>query len=492
MNPFAIMTVVALITTSISIGLYGLRFSRSTSDFFVAARSISTFSHASAMSGEYLSAASFLGIAGLVMLYGIDMLWYPVGFTAGYLVLLLLIAAPLRRSGAYTLPDFAETRMESRTVRRMSSALVVIIGWLYLLPQMQAAGLTLNVMTGAPSASGGVVVALVVGLTVAAGGTRSISLVQSFQYWIKVAAIAVPTLLMVWAWTEDNSPRLSPTRWSEPLSTFGGREFPLYGNISLVIATFLGTMGLPHVLVRYYAIKDGRAARRTTLLAIGLISLFFLFPPILGALGRFYSVNLSGHGGSDALVLLLPERVFPGAVGQFLGAMVDAGAFAAFMATASGLVLSIAGVMSQDLLQKRMGAISGFRTGSAVALVAPLAVLPFVEPYHLADMVGMAFAVAASTFCPLLVLGIWWKRLSTAGAIAGLAVGGTTSVLAVLVALFMPTTGFLHAVLGQPAALTVPLAFATMVAVSLLTSDRIPGHAAITLGRLHTPDKFVI
>ncbi len=492
MNPFAIITVVALITTSISIGLYGLRFSRGTSDFFMAARSMSTFANASAMSGEYLSAASFLGIAGLVMLYGIDMLWYPVGFTAGYLVLLLFIAAPLRRSGAYTLPDFAETRMESRTVRRLSSALVVIIGWLYLLPQMQAAGLTLNVMTGAPVASGGVVVALVVGLTVAAGGTRSISLVQSFQYWIKVGAIAIPTVLMLWAWTEQNSPRLSPARWSEPLSTFGGRQFPLYGNLSLVIATFLGTMGLPHVLVRFYAIRDGRAARRTTLLAISLISVFYLFPPVIGALGRFYSLDLGRHGGSDALVLLLPERVFPGAFGQLLGALVDAGAFAAFMATASGLVLSISGVLSQDLLQKRMGAVPGFRTGAALALLVPLALLPFIGQLHLADMVAMAFAVAASTFCPLLVLGIWWRRLSTAGAIAGLAVGGTTSVLAVLVALFIPTTGPLHAVLGQPAAWTVPLAFATMVVVSLATSDRVPGHAAITMGRLHTPDKFVV
>lgn len=492
MNPFAIITVVALITTSISIGLYGLRFSRSTSDFFVAARSVSTFANASAMSGEYLSAASFLGIAGLVMLYGIDMLWYPVGFTVGYLVLLLFIAAPLRRSGAYTLPDFAETRMESRTVRRMSSALVVIIGWLYLVPQMQAAGLTLNVMTGAPARSGGLVVALVVGLTVAAGGTRSISLVQSFQYWIKTAAIAIPTLLMVWAWTDGNFPRVSPVRWSEPLSTFGGRAFPLYGNLSLVIATFLGTMGLPHVLVRYYAIKDGRATRRTTLLAITLISGFYLFPPLLGALGRFYPVDLKDHGGSDALVLLLPERVFPGALGQFLGAIVDAGAFAAFMATASGLVLSIAGVLSQDLLQKRMGAMQGFRAGAAIALVAPLLVLPFVAPHHLADMVAMAFAVAASTFCPLLILGIWWKGLSTAGAVAGLAVGGVTSVSAVAMALFLPLRGFAQVALGQPAAWTVPLAFATMIIVSLLTSDHIPGHAAITLGRLHTPDKFVI
>ncbi len=491
MNIFSIVTVVVLITATISIGLYGLHFSRATSDFFVASKSASTFANASAMSGEYLSAASFLGIAGLVMLYGIDMLWYPVGFTAGFLVLLLFVAAPLRRSGAYTLPDFAETRMESRAVRRLSSALVVLIGWLYLLPQMQAAGLTLHLMTGASTASGGLIVALVVGLTVAGGGTRSISLVQTFQYWIKLVAIAIPTVLVAWAWSDAGHPRLSTAAWSEPLTASTGHAYPLYANVAVVTATFLGTMGLPHVLVRFYAIKDGRTARRTTLLAIALIGGFFLFPPAIGALGRYYAPELLTHGNVDTVALMLPERAFPGALGQVLGALVAAGAFAAFMATASGLVLSIAGVMSQDLLQKRMGAITGFRTGAALALIVPLAVLPYVVRHHLAEMVVMAFAVAASTFCPLLVLGIWWKRLSTAGAIAGLLIGGISSLTCVAAALFIPTSGLMHTLLAQPAAWTAPLAFLSMIVVSLLTPDHVPAHASITLGRLHTPEKFV-
>ena len=116
----------------------------------MASRSVSPAWNASAIGGEYLSAASFLGIAGLILAYGADMLWFPVGYTAGYLVLLVLVAAPLRRSGAYTLPDFAEARTESRTVRRIASILVVTIGWLYLLPQLLGAGLTVSLATGAP------------------------------------------------------------------------------------------------------------------------------------------------------------------------------------------------------------------------------------------------------------------------------------------------------------------------------------------------------
>lgn len=491
MNPFSVIAVVALITATIGMGLYGLRFSRTTSDFFVASRSVRPFANATAISGEYLSAASFLGIAGLVMVYGIDMLWYPVGYTVGYLVLLVLIAAPLRRSGAYTLPDFAEARLESRVVRRISSVLVVSIGWLYLLPQMQAAGVTLHLMTGAPIASGGIVVAFVVGLTVMAGGMRSITLVQSFQYWLKLIAIAVPTVLIAWAWARAGSPRLGTGTWGEPLSGFAGREHPFYENVSLVMATFLGTMGLPHVLVRFYTIRNGRAARRTTLNVLVLLSAFYVFPPILGALGRHYAPDLLTNGNADSIVLELPSRVFGGVGGELLTALVCAGAFAAFLSTASGLVLSIAGVMSQDLLAKRLGGVTGFRAGTAVAVIVPLLLSTQLLDHSLAEMVAMAFAVAASTFCPLLVLGIWWRNLSTAGAVAGLLVGGATSLGAVVAALFIPVTGIAHTLLIQPAAWTVPLAFATMILVSRLTPKLVPANAATTLGRLHTPDRFV-
>src|SRR5262245_57296289 len=131
--------------------------------------------NASAISGEYLSAASFLGVAGLIMKYGTDVLWYPVGFTTGYLALLLFVAAPLRRSGAYTLPDFAELRLHSTRLRRLATGFVVIIGWLYLVPQLQGAGLTLATVSGVAPWVGAVVVGAVVTANVATGGMRSIT-----------------------------------------------------------------------------------------------------------------------------------------------------------------------------------------------------------------------------------------------------------------------------------------------------------------------------
>src|SRR3954452_1899450 len=150
---------VALVTVvTVAAGSLGLRRARTTSDFYVASRGVTPRWNAAAVSGEYLSAASFLGIAGLVLVHGFDMLWYPVGYTAGYLVLLALVAAPLRRSGAYTLPDFAELRLGSVPVRRTASVLVVLIGWLYLVPQLQGASLTLSASVGAPRWAGGLLV----------------------------------------------------------------------------------------------------------------------------------------------------------------------------------------------------------------------------------------------------------------------------------------------------------------------------------------------
>lgn len=167
---YALTAVTVVVLVTVLVGALGLRISRTTSDFYVASRTVGPRLNAAAISGEYLSAASFLGIAGLVLLQGPQMLWYPVGYTAGYLVLLVLVAAPLRRSGAYTLPDFAEARLESQAVRRIAVLFVVGVGWLYLLPQLQGAGLTLEILTGAPTWVGGLVVAGVVTTAVGAAG----------------------------------------------------------------------------------------------------------------------------------------------------------------------------------------------------------------------------------------------------------------------------------------------------------------------------------
>ena len=193
----AVAAVVVVVIATIVIGSLGVRVARTTDDFLAASRTVGTRANAAAISGQYLSAASFLGVAGIVLKDGVDGLWYPIGFTAGYLALLFFVAAPLRRSGAYTVPDFAEVRLDSTLLRTVTTWFVVIIGWLYLLPQLQAAGLALTVLTTAPEWVGVVAVGLVVTASVTFGGMRSMTFVQAFQYWLKLTALAVPALVLL-------------------------------------------------------------------------------------------------------------------------------------------------------------------------------------------------------------------------------------------------------------------------------------------------------
>jgi len=264
----------------------------------------------------------------------------------------------------------------------------------------------------------------------------------------------------------------------------------MYRIYSLLLALLFGTMGLPHVLVRFYTNPDGRAARRTTLVVVGLLGAFYLFPPFYGAMGRLYAPELLLTGRTDAVVLLLPQRMLPSPWAEIATALVTAGAFAAFLSTSSGLTVSVAGVLSQDLLRGRLrSSVRGFRLGAVLAVVVPAFLSPLALRTSLADTVGLAFAVAASTFCPLLVLGIWWRGLTVRGAIAGLAVGGTLASTAVLITIAGgASSGLAGALLAQPAAWTVPTAFAVMVLVSLATRSSLPPDAGRTLVRLHAPE----
>ncbi len=193
----ALAAILAVTGATVGLGAYGVRFARTTSDLFVASRAVTPWWNAAAISGEYLSAASFLGIAGLQMKIGSGALWLPLGFTAGYLALLLFVAAPLRRFGAYTISDFAEARLHSPRLRTLSAAIVLLIGCFYLVPQLKGAGLTLGEVVGAPYWVGVVAVGAVVALNVALGGMRGITYVQAFQYWLKTFAIAVPACLLL-------------------------------------------------------------------------------------------------------------------------------------------------------------------------------------------------------------------------------------------------------------------------------------------------------
>jgi cation/acetate symporter len=286
----------------------------------------------------------------------------------------------------------------------------------------------------------------------------------------------------------EDSPSLTAREWTSPLLHLGGApDHPLAATYGILLATVLGAMGLPHILVRFYTNRDGQAARRTTAFVLLLVGCFYVFPAVFAVLGRLEAPGLYVSGQTDSVVLALPRLASAGILGTVLGALVAAGAFAAFLSTSSGLLISMAGALSHDVMSRGVPA---FRT-SAIAIGAIMTGLGiFVANVSINVLVGWAFAIAASTFCPLLLLGIWWRRLTWIGALGGLALGGgASSIAVVLTMLGIGQAGWPAVLLGEPAIWTVPLAFLTMVSLSLATPRALPQEVTQKLLALHLPER---
>lgn len=551
---FSFITVVV----TVWMGFRSAKQTRTTSDYFVAGRSVSVGWNASAISGEYLSAASFMGVAGMVMSSGYDALWYPVCYACGYLFLLLFIAGPLRRFGAYTIPDFAEGRFDSPLFRKIAVCFVLFIGFFYTMPQMKGAGTTLAyIFPGMPYWGGVVLVGAVITLNVALGGMKGITLVQAFQYWIKMFAISVPIFVLMAVYGSygshlgANDGRITPGAdvpavvqtvgedvQREPLATrapadkgwispFGplttkaakaaglsdeeARPYSLLYTYSLIIALVCGTAGLPHILVRFYTNPDGVAAKRTTMWVMILIGIFYVFPPVFGVMGRNLLPELyaaTGAKGTDKVVLELPRVLNSGGGiwGSILSGITCAGAFAAFMSTFSGLLVSMTGALAHDVYGRilKPGATPAERMRmfkiSAVVIGAIAIVLGAqVEQLQINFMVGQAFAIAAASYFPLLFMSVWWRGMTMTGAATGMLGGGLAALACTTVinlsdlkmidlTAFWAANPLLRILCEQPAIWTVPLAIVLMIVVSKATATTTPEDIRMKMLVLHAPE----
>lgn len=555
------------VAVTIWMGFWAARKARTASDFFVAGRSVSVGWNASAISGEYLSAASFMGIAGMVMSSGYDALWYPVCYACGYLFLLLFIAGPLRRFGAYTIPDFAEGRFDSPLFRKIAVTFVLFIGFFYTMPQMNGAGKALAyIIPGLPYWVGVAVVGAVITVNVALGGMKGITLVQAFQYWLKMFAISVPVFVLVAVFggygsqlkanvtagekaagvtvveaasgagvkrealpPSDAAKKVSVPadetwiapfgpRSSKPAKTAQGagvkiedtRPYALLWTYSLIIALVCGTAGLPHILVRFYTNPDGVAAKRTTMWVMILIGVFYLFPPVFGVMGRNLMPELyngaSGVKGTDGSVLKLP-LLLGGVWGSVLSGVTCAGAFAAFMSTFSGLLVSITGALAHDIYGRilrpqstpeqrmQMFKVFAFVCGGAAILLGLV-----VENFEINMLVGWAFAIAATSYFPLLFLSTWWRGITMKGAATGMLAGGMLSLVSIVSTMFADNWGadglkawyavhpLVRTLAEQPAIWGLPLALVLMVTVSRATRATVPADVRRKMLVLHAPE----
>lgn len=486
-NTTAIAFFFVFIVATLGITGWAARKTKTTSEFFAAGSKVTGLQNGLALAGDFMSAASFLGIAGLVASSGFDGLIYSVGWLVGWPVVTFLVAEPLRNLGKYTFADVVAYRLQQTPVRIASAIGGLTVVAFYLIAQMVGAGNLVKLLFGLPYEGAVVAVGVVMLAYVLFGGMIATTWVQIVKAVLLLGGASVLALIVLSKFGMSPLRLFDAAAQKYGVETLGPGKLvssPLEA-ISLGLALMFGTAGLPHILMRFYTVPDAKTARTSVFYATGFIGVFYLITFILGfgaavLVGRD-PIKAIDKGGNMAAPLL--AEVVGGT--PFLG-FISAVAFATILAVVAGLTLSGAAALSHDLWVHvvRRGK-TDEREQMLVARVATI-VLALVaiglgivfKGQNVAFMVGLAFAVAASANFPALLLSMTWKRFSTAGAVASMVVGTVSAI--VLIAL-SPTVqvdllGHKEGIIAlkNPGIITITLSFAVGIVVSLLR----PEHAA--------------
>jgi cation/acetate symporter len=475
---------VLFICLSLGITWIAARRTKTTETFFAAGRNITATQNGLALAGDYMSAASFLGIAGLVSLSGFDGLIYSIGFLVGWPVVICLIAEPLRNLGKYTFSDVVAYRLRQTPVRVASAFGGLAVVAFYLIAQMVGAGNLIRLLFGIPYETAVVIVGLVMLAYVLFGGMLATTWVQIVKAVLLLSGAFLLALLVLVrfgmnplalfseAARQYGAAVLAPGRLvSDPLDA-----------ISLGIALMFGTAGLPHILMRFYTVPDAKTARVSVAVATGAVGTFFLLTFVLG----FGAMVLVGQdairsvdAGGNMAALLLAETVG----GQAFLGFIAAVAFATILAVVAGLTLAGAAALSHDVWVNviRRGKAPEHEQfvvarGATILLAFASIVLGIVfKGQNVAFMVGLAFAIAASANFPALLLSVFWRRFTTRGAQASMLVGTAATLLLIYLSptiqvdiLKQPAAWF---PLRNPGLITIPLSFAVGIAVSLVAPE---------------------
>ncbi|MGW6914535.1 solute symporter family protein [Kitasatospora sp. NPDC054939] len=506
----AVLLFAVVVLVTLGITLWVGRRGHAAEDFYAGGRDFSPLQNGFALSGDYLSAASFLGVAGLIALYGYDGVLYSVGFLVAWLVVLMLVAELVRNAGRYTLADVLALRLRRRKVRAAAGGASVVVTLLYLVAQMVGAGSLVALLLGTDSGAArtwtivGVGALMIVYVTV--GGMRATTWIQIVKACLLMAGSVLLTVLLLVRFHGD-VPELmrqaadhsgAGRRYLEPGLKYGGSAVSRLDFFSLGLALVLGTAGLPHILSRFYTVPTARAARRSTIWAIGLVGGFYLMAILLGlgatALVGSADVRAANPAGNTAVPLL--ALVLGGGNGStggvLLFALISAIAFATILAVVAGLTLASSAAFAHDLWagawrgRPRRGGRTGVprprSTGGAgaeheevgVARIAAVAIGAlaialslFAQQLNVAFLVGLAFAVAASANLPVLLYSLFWRRFTTKGAVWSVYGGLVPAVLLVVfspvvsgspTALF-PGVDFHWFPLENPGLVSIPLGF---------------------------------
>ncbi|HEX6452765.1 MAG TPA: cation acetate symporter [Trebonia sp.] len=481
---FVIVTLIIVVTASGS--------NRSTNDYYAGGRNFKGWQNGIAIGGDYLSAASFLGIAGLIALYGYDGFLYSIGFLVGWLLVLLLVAAPLRNTGRYTTADVFDLRLRDNRVRGAAAVSTLIISFFYLLAQMAGAGALVSLLLGVSGGAGQFIVIVVVGLAmlvyVLVGGMKGTTWVQI----IKAGILGIGTVILtLWVMAEcgfNFSGLLAHAVAASPKGKavlgpgllYGGGMPAHFNFISLAMALVLGTAGLPHLIMRLYTVPDATEARRSVVWTVWLVGIFYLCTLVLG-FGAMWLVGgkqiLSSPGGSDSAVPLLAFHLG----GTLLMGGVAAVAFATILAVVSGLTITAsasfahdvyAGILRHGEADPRDEVRVARTTAIVIGLVAVVGGF-LARKLDVAFLVSLAFAIAASANLPSIVYTLFWKRFTSRGALWSIYGGLITSVGLIIFSPVVsgstnpaspslisdPNINFAFFPLSNPGIVSIPLAF---------------------------------
>ncbi|MFJ7336625.1 cation acetate symporter [Streptomyces sp. NPDC101110] len=481
------------VTATLAVTVWAGRKNKDTTDFYTGGRTFTGFQNGLAISGDYMSAASFLGITGSIALFGYDGFLYSVGFLVAWLVALLLVAEPLRNVGRFTMADVLAARMRQRPVRTAAGTSTIVVSVVYLVAQMVGAGSLVALLLGASGEDTKKWIILAVGalmvLYVTVGGMKGTTWVQIIKAGLLIAGALLLTVLVMNKFGWNLSSLLGAAAdasgkgdtFLEPGLKYGLDSLTRLDFVSLGIALVLGTAGLPHILVRFYTVPTARAARTSVNWAIAIIGGFYLMTIALGfgaaALLGPKAISASNPAGTTAAPMLA-ERLGGGvgsSGGAILLAVVSAIAFATILAVVAGLTLASSASFAHDLYAHviRKGVTEGRREivvarYAAVVIGAVSIVLSlFADKLNTAALVALAFAVAASANVPTLVYSLFWKRFNTRGALFSIYGGLAASVLLVVFSpvlsgkptSMLPAADFAWFPLENPGLVSIPTGF---------------------------------
>ena len=480
----AILFFLVIVALTLAITYWAARRTRSTRDFYAAGRSVSPLQNGLALAGDYMSAASFLGIAGLVALRGYDGMIYATGWLVGWPALMFLIAEPLRNLGKFTFADVVAFRLRQVPVRIASAVGGILTLLFYVLAQMVGAGNLITLMFGIPYEWAVVSVGAVMLMYVLFGGMIATTWVQIIKAVLLLFGVTLLTGLVLARFGFSLSALYAAvaTQYGAAALEPGGLVTDPVDAVSLGLALMLGLLGLPHILMRFYTVPDARAARTSVLYATGLIAYFYLIIPIVG-FGASALVGREVIRGIDPGGNMAAPLVAELLGGTPLLGFIAAVAFATILAVVAGLTLAGASALSHDIFTHAVR--KGHATEEEQVRVARLATVLFgivavalgilFKGQNVAFMVGLAFAVACSANFPPLLLSIVWRRFTTAGAVAAIAAGSALSLMLIVLS---PTiwVDLLHNPqpifpLRNPAIVSMPISFLCGIVVSLLSRE---------------------